>query len=283
MSACSGSSGQGAQGGVRGGGGAALGGGGSRDVAVRWGKKAGSPRRPHVPGCSGHGPHSRSQTAVPPGPSPQPRLPPSPRPARQPWAEAQHLGCPACPRRGAAALCKAAFSLRPNISPEQRGPGVGGPLPLARGALLRPRHRLRGQAPPSSEAEQGSRRPPRPQFPACPADSGLTPRRGPCPAAPGPTEPVLFLRDQGRQPDRREHTLGRREGEGLGPPGRLLAPQPRDGAPSEGPQGRLGPHCLTPAPAEGHEGARPRPGQPGHRWQWGSLHGGRAGAASTRP
>lgn len=117
--------------------------------------------------------------SCPPGPSPQPRLPPSPRPARQPWAQAQHLcfpelGCPACPRREKAA--------------EQRGPGVGGPLPLARGALLRPQHgcflwhRLRGQAPPSSRTEQPSRS----QFPAHPADSGLTPQGRPLPSSSRP-------------------------------------------------------------------------------------------------
>lgn len=140
--------------------------------------------------------------SCPPGWSLQPTM-------RQPWARAQHLcfpelGCPACPRSGAAALCKAAFSLRPNISPEQSGPGVGGPLPLARGALLRPQrrrflwHRPRDQAPPSSGTEEGRRQPSHSQFPAHWADSGLTPQGRPLPAAPGPTEPVSV--PQGPEP-----------------------------------------------------------------------------------
>lgn len=101
-----GSSGQGAQGGIRGRGGAALGGGGSRDVAVGWGKKAGSLRRPVFQAVAGtaHGAKQLSPRAVPAAQAPS--LPKACEAALGPGSAPVllELGCPACPWSGAAAL-----------------------------------------------------------------------------------------------------------------------------------------------------------------------------------
>lgn len=161
----------------------------------------------------------------------------------------------------------------PNLGPEQRGPGVGGPLPLAQGALLRHQRRCfllcrpRGQAP-SHQQDRGGKRaafslpvpsPPGRQW----ADPlGQTPAQQ-LPAGPGQ---YPFLRDQSRQPGCREDTLGRWERGGAewggagGHQGRPLAP-PAQGTVllPRAPGTRVPAVALTSAPAEGHKGGGPRP------------------------
>lgn len=133
--------------------------------------------------------------SCPPGRSPQPRPPSSLRPARQLGPGSVPVlpgtGCPACPRSGAAALRRAAFSLHwawtehralPEHRPQAEGSwgwrtsalGPRGPSETSVQALSPVQAEGPGP-PPISRTEEGSGQPSCSQFPAHPADSGLTP------------------------------------------------------------------------------------------------------------